>query len=243
MAADRFGFRSAAGAVASDGPETSARRRGRPRQSTPSPEYLRRREEIIETAAEVFHAKGYEAGSLDDVAAVLDLRKASLYHYVDSKAQLLYLIFDRALSLALQRLEELSSLVEPAERLTALIAHQVSVVAQERSLFAVFFESRPRLGADYEDQIRAKERQYLRHYVDAIAAAVEVGVLLPMDPRHGAQAVLGMASWVYKWFDPAVDDWEAVASDFVALVLNLHRPVDLPSSADMLRVGIEPRPS
>lgn len=221
--------------MTSDAHEVPVRRRGRPRQASPSPEYLRRREEIIDTAARVFHAKGYDAGSLDDVAAELDLRKASLYHYVDSKAELLYLIFDRAISLALQRLEELSSLEEPRERLTAFIAHQVSIVAEERSLFSVFFESRPRLGPAYEEQVRVKERLYFRHYVDAVALAVEAGVLHPMDPRHGAHAVLGMTSWVYKWFDPAVDDWAAVATDFVALVLNMHLPVDLLSSADILK--------
>ena len=32
---------------------------------------------------------GYEAGSLDDVAAALGLRKASLYYYVERKSDLL----------------------------------------------------------------------------------------------------------------------------------------------------------
>lgn len=201
------------------------RPRGRPRLTEPSADYLRRREEIIDTAARVFHARGYEAGSLDDVAAELDLRKSSLYYYVKSKAQLLYLIFDRAISFALHRLDELAEIADPAERLGAFIVHQVSIVAEERSLFYVFFESRPRLERDYEEQIRAKERCYLRHYVEAVAAAVEAGVLPKIDPRRGAQAILGMSSWVYKWFDPRQDDWCSVASDFVELVLKVHLPV------------------
>src|SRR5690606_29007945 len=66
-------------------------RRGRPRLTEPTPEYLARREEIVAAAARTFRARGYDSASLDDVAAELDLRKASLYHYVDSKAHLLYL--------------------------------------------------------------------------------------------------------------------------------------------------------
>lgn len=211
--------------------------RGRPRLTEPSPEYIRRRDEIIETAARVFHARGYEAGSLDDVAAELDLRKASLYYYVDSKAQLLYWIFDRAITLALQRLDELSGIDDPAERLGAFIAHQVSVVAEERSLFTVFFESRPRLDSDYEEEIRRKERQYLRLFVDAVADAVEAGVLPPIDPRHGAQAILGMSSWVYKWFDPAGSEWRRVAADFIQLVLRVRVPVEALPSTGILRPG------
>src|SRR5207253_8692552 len=59
---------------------------GRPRLLEPSPEYVARREEIVAAAAEVFHEKGYDAGTLDDVADALDLRRASLYYYVRSKA-------------------------------------------------------------------------------------------------------------------------------------------------------------
>jgi len=216
-------------------PVTARRPRGRPRLTEPTAEYVRRRAEIIETASRVFHSHGYEAGSLDDVAAELDLRKASLYYYVDSKAQLLYLIFDRAISLALRRLDELSEIEDPTERVAAFIAHQVSVVAEERSLFSVFFESRPRLDPEYEERIRVKERRYLRHYVEAVALAIDAGVLPRIDPRFGAQAILGMSSWVYKWFDPAEDDAKELTSDFVALILKLRVPVDALSSADVLK--------
>jgi TetR/AcrR family transcriptional regulator, cholesterol catabolism regulator len=215
-------------------------RRGRPRLTEPSAEHIRRREEIIETAARVFHARGYETGSLDDVAEELGLRKASLYYYVDSKAQLLYWIFDRAISLALERLDELSEIADPGERLAAFVAHQVSVVAEERSLFTVFFESRPRLNADYEDAIRQKERRYIKRYVDAVANAVDAGVIPEINPRHGAQAILGMASWVYKWFDPVGDNWADVAGDFIQLILRARVPVDALSSADIVR-PVRPR--
>lgn len=216
-------------------PAKAPRGRGRPRLTEPSAEFVRRRVEIIETAARVFHARGYEAGSLDDVAAELDLRKASLYYYVDSKAQLLYWIFDRAISLALQRLDELSQIQDPADRLAAFIVHQVSVVAEERSLFTVFFESRPRLDSEYEEEIRRKERRYLQHYVSAVSLAMDAGVLPRMDPRFGAQAILGMSSWVYKWFDPSSDDWRRLASDFIELILRVRMPVDGGSSADVIR--------
>jgi len=215
--------------------EPPRRRRGRPRLTEPTAAYVRRQAEIIEVAARIFHAHGYEAGSLDDVAAALDLRKANLYYYVDSKAQLLYLIFDRAISLALQRLDDLSKTPDARERLAAFIAHQVSLVADERSLFTVIFESRPRLGAEYEEQIRQKERVYLRRYVEAVSKAIEAGAIPEVNPRYGAQAILGMSSWVYKWFDPEEDDWAQLASDFVELVLKVRLPVEGLSSADVLR--------
>ncbi len=198
---------------------TTPRRPGRPRNLEPSPEFVARTSEIVETAARVFQAKGYDAGSLDDVAAALDLRKASLYYYVHSKAELLYLVFDRAISLALARLADALLIEDPRERLETLIRDQTVNVAREPAFFTVFFDQRPRLAPAYESEIRAKERQYLRIFREAVASAVDQGSLSPVDPRYGAQAILGMTSWVYKWFDPTRDDPERFATTCIELIL------------------------
>ncbi|MBW0101442.1 TetR/AcrR family transcriptional regulator [Pseudonocardia sp. KRD291] len=202
------------------------RRPGRPRLTEPSPEYRVRLEEIIDTATVVFHERGFDAGSLDDVAAVLGFSKASLYHYVRSKAQLLYLIFDRAITLSLHRLDAMSGIPDPRERLATLIAHQVRMVAEEPSLFAVFFDQRPRLDDSFDADIRRKERAYVRRVAEVIQAANGAdGPAGGLDARHAAHALLGMTSWVYKWMDPARDTPEAVARTMIGLVLGPDVPV------------------
>ena len=211
------------------------RPRGRPRQTERSPEYKARLDQIVQAAADVFHQVGYDAGSLEDVAASLDLRKASLYHYVGSKAKLLYLVFDRALNLALRRLSEISSQYnDPAERLAVLVAHQVSVLAQERSMFSVFFGARPRLDEQFERQIRTLERQYLRHYVDAVQAAMDAGVIPRGNAYYTAQGILGMSNWIYTWFDSETDDWAEVSDHFIRLILGSSTTTTLASSTDLI---------
>jgi AcrR family transcriptional regulator len=212
----------------SEAPEVPRRRPGRPRLTEPSPEYRQRLEEIIETGAQVFHDRGYDAGSLDDVAAALDLRKASLYHYLRSKAQLLYFIFDRAISLSLQRLDEMADIADPRERLATLIAHQVRMVAEEPSLFSVFFDQRPRLDDAFEAEIRQKERAYVGRIAAIVQSAADAGELPPVDARHAAHAVLGMTSWIYKWFDPVRDDPDRVAETMTSLVLGQRPPPSAP---------------
>jgi len=196
------------------------RRPGRPRLAEPSAAYRQRLDEIVEVATKVFRRDGYDAGSLDDVAAELELRRASLYHYVRSKAELLHLVFDRAISRALHRLEELTNIEDPRERLAALIRHQVFVIAEEPAMFAVFFDNRPRLDEAYEAAIRAKERRYVRIYAEAVQAAIGAGALPGLDPRYGAQALLGMTSWTYKWFDPERDDPERLTEALTRLILH-----------------------
>lgn len=192
---------------------------GRPRNETPSPEYVQRRKEIVEGAITVFQAKGYDAGSLDDVASALDLRKASLYHYVRSKAELLHLVFDRAISVALQDLDQIAISNSPSKRLELLLRHQVRTVASDPGLFAVFFDQRPHLAEAYEAEIYEKERRYLRVFIDAVSVAADNNLLDVKDPRYAAQLLLGMANWISKWFDPDHDDAEALADDAVRLIL------------------------
>lgn len=215
------------GGARGGGSSASRRRPGRPRLSGPSAGYVERRREIVETAARIFRDKGFDAGSLDDVAAELDLRKASLYYYIPSKAHLLYLIFDRAITLALRRLGAIGRIEDARLRLAALITHQVTIVAAEPSLFTVFFDHRPRLDDEYEDEIRDKERHYVRAYAEAVDAAMSAGVVPVLDPRHGAHAMMGMATWLYKWFDPARDDSAAFAAVCVELLLGEPVVVDL----------------
>lgn len=200
--------------------EPVQRRPGRPRHETPSPGFIKRRTEIIDVAANVFQAKGYDAGSLDDVAAALNLRKASLYYYVRSKAELLYLVFDRAITVALESLEQpIHSSMPPYDRLEHLLSHQIRLVASDTSLFSVFFDQRPHLDNSYELEIQSKERRYLHLFISAVEEAGAAGLIAPVDARYGAQLLLGMANWTYKWFEVDRDNASDVAKTAVSLIL------------------------
>jgi AcrR family transcriptional regulator len=199
--------------------DTPRRRPGRPRLAEPSPEYRQRLDEIIETGIRVFHERGYDSGSLDDVAAALDLRRPSLYHYLRNKAQLLYLIFDRALTTALRQLDELADVGTPRQQLASLIVHQVRMVGNDPSMFAVFFDQRPRLDDSFHEQVAEKEREYVWRITAIVTRAIEAGELTDVDARHAVHALIGMTSWIYKWLDPIRDNTDQVARTMIRLIL------------------------
>ncbi len=194
------------------------RRRGRPRLDQPSPEYLARLEEIIDAAVRAFGLRGYDSATLDDIAAAVDFRRASLYHYVPSKAHLLYLIHDRAISAAIRQLEESRDIGDPRQRLVAFIRNQVTEVAQRAGMVKVLFDDRGALDDRYEAEIVEKERHFLKEIVALVKEAVDGGVIPPVDPWYGAQVLLGATTWHYKWFDPDRHDPEAVAESCLALL-------------------------
>jgi AcrR family transcriptional regulator len=195
------------------------RRPGRPRLEAPSEEYVAKLGEILDAAIDVFWVRGYAAATLEDVAQAVDLRPTSLYHYVPSKAHLLYLILDRAISTALSQIEEYLEIEDPGQRLVALLTNQMLTIAAEPRLFKVFFEDRPLLDERYESEILAKERRYLKEIRLVVQDAIRAGVLPPVDPAHATQLIVGMSSWHYKWFDPSHHDAPALLASCLALLL------------------------
>ena len=69
----------------------------------------RRTEEILRVAAEVLAEKGYYNTSLEEIADRLDLAKASLYHYFDSKEALLAACLATVAEEAISRLTAIAS--------------------------------------------------------------------------------------------------------------------------------------
>ena len=55
-----------------------------------------RRHEIDEVASRLFHANGYAATSVRDIARELDIQAASMYAHVASKEDVLWSIIDHA---------------------------------------------------------------------------------------------------------------------------------------------------
>jgi TetR/AcrR family transcriptional regulator, cholesterol catabolism regulator len=195
------------------------RRRGRPRLTEPSAEYLARLDDIVDAAAEVFRARGYHASTLEDVAEALDLRRASLYHYVRSKSHLLALICERALTLALQSIDQINQIQDPAERLMTLVRMHATLIAREQAMSKVFFDERASLADEDRARVGDVHRRYFAAFAATIEACIEAGVLPRADPRLSTHAILGMVTWVYKWFRPGHDDPEAFAETCVALLL------------------------
>jgi AcrR family transcriptional regulator len=57
------------------------------------------RTDILNTAAQIFSQKGYHGTSMQDIALSVNLQKASLYHHVSSKQEILFELLNRGLDL------------------------------------------------------------------------------------------------------------------------------------------------
>ena len=64
-----------------------------------------KREAILRVASRLINRKGYAGMSLSDIAGQLAIRNASLYHYFDSKEELVFACYERAQRIVADTLE------------------------------------------------------------------------------------------------------------------------------------------
>ncbi len=161
------------------------------------------RDALVNTAAGLFAKQGYRATSLDDVASALGMKKASLYHYIDSKESLLTEIYHGILDRIEAAVIPLASTdLPPDERLRRMIHTHVSVVAAERDMLAVVFREEAELPDSPRRAIRRRKLSYNAVFESVVAEGVHRGVFNPLPPRITVNALLGMCNWMYQWYSP-----------------------------------------
>src|SRR5215469_2767490 len=98
-----------------------------------------RLEEVLQSAANIFFAKGFHATSIEDVARDVGMLKGSLYYYIKSKEDLLF-------QLLLAGIEDSDAYIaqhidprgDPVEQLERAIRAQIDYTIQNKVPFGLF---------------------------------------------------------------------------------------------------------
>jgi TetR/AcrR family transcriptional regulator, cholesterol catabolism regulator len=173
------------------------------------------RQEILRTAARLFQQQGYDATSMNDVAAALKLSKGGLYHHFESKDEILFHIMSHAMQITedrvinvVRRLDtsrgDASGMDITEERLRTLIRLHIEVVLspEDREITVMLHENHP-LPPALRRKINARKKDYV-HFVENLIADVQRkrGSRSPVTPRAAAFALVGMINWIYQWYKP-----------------------------------------
>jgi AcrR family transcriptional regulator len=170
------------------------------------------RQEILRTAARLFQQRGYDATSMNDVAAALKLSKGGLYHHFQSKDEILFEIMDHAMEITQERvIGPVRGIADPEERLRALIRLHIEVVLspRDREITVMLHENHP-LPPALRKRINVRKKEYV-HFLEQLMADVQNKVRpanagrAKVSPRAAAFALLGMINWIYQWYKPEGD--------------------------------------
>jgi TetR/AcrR family transcriptional regulator, cholesterol catabolism regulator len=156
------------------------------------------RPDIIEAATRIFSERGYHAASMSDIADAVGIRKASLYHHVRKKEDLLFAIHETLVDeLITETLAVSSSSASPADKVRELLHLTMRFIARNRDGVAVFLSERHAVTGERWQALVVKRDLYERMVCQIITEGRGSGEFADLPP---AKALLGMANWAYTWF-------------------------------------------
>lgn len=181
------------------------------------------REEIIVAAADVLQRNGYEATTMKDIAAVVNLTAASLYHHFRNKDALLLAVLEAGLEHVLAEIEPIvHSTLTTEEKLRRMIHTHVVDLTQNTAVgAAMVFEIQSLMGAKeppanaraadreaYQDFVErrneffARRDQFEHSFREVIREGIEKQVFRPVDVGIFTKTLLGAHNWVGVWYKP-----------------------------------------
>src|ERR1700747_2181988 len=160
------------------------------------------RQEILRTAARLFQQRGYDATSMNDVAAAVQLNKGGLYHHFQSKDEILFEIMNHAMEITQERvINPVRDIADPEERLRELIRLHIEVVLspRDREITVMLHENHP-LPPALRKRINTRKKDYI-HFVENLMSDVQKTRRSKgkVGPHAAAFALLGMINWIYQW--------------------------------------------
>ncbi len=197
---------------------TSPGRRGRPRTG-PNPERV---QEILDIAAEVFLARGYDATSMKDIADAVDLRKGSLYYWVKSKDDLLYEIIKPFYAVAHDAVAPFTEADGDAlERLVGFVHAHVRFVTENLRGFVIKMREFTQLSPKRRAELKRKGDTYYRMLIEILKDGVEQDLVDPqLDLRLTAVTIVGQLNSMAQWYDKGGKySPDELANHFASLVL------------------------
>ena len=179
------------------------------------------RDEIIMAAADVLRRNGYEATTMKDIAAQVNLTAASLYHHFTNKDTLLLAVLEGGLDYVIERLEPVvNSDRSNAEKFREMVRLHITGVTSNTAVgAAMVFEVRPLMNfsvpqripphivADIEQEFITRRDSFFtrRDYFESlfqevVQSGIESKEFCKIDVPIFVKTVLGAHNWVGVWY-------------------------------------------
>jgi AcrR family transcriptional regulator len=177
---------------------------------------------ILEAAAQIFSEKGYHAASMQDIARAVNLQKASLYHHVSGKQEILVELLDQALDILIERIGSVVSQPDPPEeKLHLAMRVYLQSLIDQRDLAAVLLFEHRSLNAELKSRHLPRRDRFEGLWRGLIEDGIAAGAFDFDDPAQAARALLGVMNWTITWY--RVDGpltGEEIADQYAGLFLN-----------------------
>lgn len=157
---------------------------------------------LTDVALQVFAERGFDGSSMDDVARAAGIAKASIYHHISGKEELLRRGLDRALIALFSVLDEPDALVgRPIDRLEYIYRRVATLALELRFELTVLV--RVRGNSDAERDAMLRRRSFDESVTAIVRAAQSAGEFDPgLDASLAVRLMFGMVNSIVEWYKP-----------------------------------------
>jgi len=165
----------------------------------------RRLADVLAHASHIFCEKGYEGASMRDLSRATGMSLAGLYHYFESKEELLYLIQKHTFTTIIETLrEKLEGSTDPEERLRIFIHNHLAYSLDNKQAMKVLVHEDETLKNGRGAEIAAIKREYY-HICFDLLEDLRQSKGLEFSGRLAVLSLFGMINWIHTWHNPRVD--------------------------------------
>ena len=188
-------------------------------------------EQILRVAGDMF-SNDYLSSSLEDIAGRIGIQKASLYHYISSKEDILYELELRGHELGrsvIKRLDDARNgdLVRgtAAEQLAEFIRSWIeSIGAEGENYRSLGPHVLMHLSTERRDELLVIRRQMQNWVIAILREGMAEGLFDPSrDPRIVSSTLFTLLNNTVWWYR-SVGSWEEIASQYVMFFLHGLQP-------------------
>jgi TetR/AcrR family transcriptional regulator, cholesterol catabolism regulator len=160
-----------------------------------------RRDEIVKAAIEVFAARGYDKATVRDVARAAGLSPGSVYCYIRTKPDILYLVFDHLVTVKREAVERaIEGITDPVARARAAVRAELEVADRYRDEVIILYRESHSLDRVSLREIMEREGQYVEFLSGVLREGYRQGLFggdaaLSADVTVYLSAILALRRW------------------------------------------------
>lgn len=163
---------------------------------------------------------------MNDVADQMGIQKGSLYHYVNSKSELFFIVCIDSIRKLVREFREVADKdIGTMRKVFIGLENHIRLSCEEPALLIVAAESDDNLGPDQAPELLMLRREYQELWKKVLIEGADNGVLRSdLDWNIALNGMFGMLQWMFKWYTPnSPHSSQKIYETFAALLVDGFR--------------------
>lgn len=162
-----------------------------------------KRQRILEEARDLFFDQGYDATTLDAIAASLNVTKPFLYSYFKNKSDILSAICEIGIARSIEAFDEaLAMPLGPAEKLRLIVEKVTTIIILKQKYIVVYQRQDKNLEPPAAKHLLNLRRDFDLRLARLLEEGAARGVFEIENAAMTAVSISGLITWVASWYRP-----------------------------------------